>query len=59
MELPIVSAKVDTTEIEKALQISNAVIDNLKNIKALLSELSEVAAEAELKLDFNGVQEDV
>ena len=56
MKVPIIKATIDTGEIERALELSNAVVDNLQTIKSLLAELKEAAAEIDFKLSFTETQ---
>lgn len=58
MKVPIIKATIDTGEIERALELSNAVVDNLQTIKSLLAELREAAAAVDFKLGFTETQEE-
>lgn len=57
-EIPIIEAKIDTSEIEKAVNLSNELIDNLKTMKHLSTELHGIVDKIEYNIKFSEKQED-
>lgn len=56
MEMPSARMEIDITQLRRAMELSNEVIDKLRVIKEALAELNEAAGALDLKVTFNGTQ---
>jgi hypothetical protein len=58
MSIPIIRASVDTTNIERAINLANDLIEKINTVKILTEEFNDVVATIDLKLGLSEQQED-
>ena len=59
MKIPVVTAHVDTTSIEKAVNLANELIDKINEIKTISKEFNDIASNIEFSITVDSEQKDV
>ena len=53
-----VKANVDTSGIEKAINLANELVDKINAVKSLAKEFNDIVANIDLSIEVNEKQED-
>lgn len=58
MKIPVIATHVDTTSIEKAVNLANELIDKINEIKTISKEFNDIASNIEFNITVDSEQKD-